>query len=1096
MNRSILGVFQCPYLALSLFFLAFLLFVPPVVAQPTAELDSALVEKRLEELRKAGNADDSEIVQAYEEIRHLLIQTESNHREAAKYMEAMTIAPQREAEIQDRIDAIDDIAETSENFDSLVEEELEARLIVARAELSEINMSLASVDQHLARRETDADTIRSRLAEIKIRLDALPQPDISVDTTIQASLAEARDWRRSAERSAMTSERRALEARLSSQPLRHRTLAVERAELAQNAERLTRQVHELEIHLKGRMTETLDAESMGIEADDPAYTLATQLLEYDKELRAESIDVNEDLALVRRQVEEIESQSRELADNFATARRMVDFAAGSKELGGVLLAYGRANAQYRLVSPTNFSREVGGTVIKRIEMEAILKQLSSSKSYISMQLEKDGVTADQIPKDSLATLLDLAKAYRARLRNMVGLQSNYIEALTSLRDNYVALTTLHKKYDNYLRGLILWIPSYPPLWDINIESVHAELDALRAMLGAIHFSLSAGLLPGLAVFALLFFQRYRLISYQRELNSRIARARSDSIYYTLLALACVVLRALPLPILFWVLGSALSPERVGMIFSNLAFALFGLQSIRILCEPSGVALLHFNWATALTEQLRQELGEFIRWWLPLAVVFYLVIRANITIAEAVTARFAIIGVLVVPLILIAASFYKNIQGAISNWIRDLPNQFRLLLMLVLGSLSVAVIIGHVYSVKIVFDGVVTTLWVAISLLIAHSVLMRWVKVTRRRLRMAQLLKARAAQLDKEEGLIEEKLTNLSVLSAQSRQLINVGVGAAAAIAIIYIWSPLLPAIDVFSKVTLWTSTMVRDGEEVENIITLKTLLIVVFLAGLTIYGARKLPALIDLLLRSRTTVSASTRYTVSALLNYVIIAGGAIVGLSSLGVQWAQLQWLVAAMGVGIGFGLQEIIANFISGLIILFERPIRVGDVISTGGQDGIVTRIRIRATTICDWDGKELLVPNKEFVTGRLLNWSLSDPKIRIVLPVGIAYGSNVELALKTMHELVCQHPRVVDEPAPQIVFEGFGDNALLLSARCFLKSYENRMGVVTDLNREINKQFEQAGIVIAFPQRDIHFDTAKPLRIALEEAPGSSSKKSGDR
>jgi len=265
----------------------------------------------------------------------------------------------------------------------------------------------------------------------------------------------------------------------------------------------------------------------------------------------------------------------------------------------------------------------------------------------------------------------------------------------------------------------------------------------------------------------------------------------------------------------------------------------------------------------------------------------------------------------------------------------------------------------------------------------------------------------------------------------------------------------------------------------------------VLLASLTIYGSRKLPALIDLLLRSRTSVTASARYTVSALLNYVILGGGFIAALSALGLQWSQLQWLVAALGVGIGFGLQEIIANFISGIIILFERPIRVGDIVSTGGNDGVVSRIRIRATTIVDWDGKELLVPNKEFITGRLLNWSLSDPKIRIVLPVGIAYGSDVELALKTLHEIVHDHPRVIDEPEPRIVFESFGDNALMLSARCFLDSLENRWDAITELNREIYKRFEEAGIVIAFPQRDIHFNADKPIRIDLGSPPGDQTR-----
>ncbi len=115
--------------------------------------------------------------------------------------------------------------------------------------------------------------------------------------------------------------------------------------------------------------------------------------------------------------------------------------------------------------------------------------------------------------------------------------------------------------------------------------------------------------------------------------------------------------------------------------------------------------------------------------------------------------------------------------------------------------------------------------------------------------------------------------------------------------------------------------------------------------------------------------------------------------------------------------------------------------------GNDGVVTRIRIRATTICDWDGKELLVPNKEFITGRLLNWSLSNPKVRIVLPVGIAYGSDVELAIRTLYEIVSDHPRMVDDPAPQIVFESFGDNALTkFSATAF--------GTVLDL--------VQAGVV----------------------------------
>jgi len=278
---------------------------------------------------------------------------------------------------------------------------------------------------------------------------------------------------------------------------------------------------------------------------------------------------------------------------------------------------------------------------------------------------------------------------------------------------------------------------------------------------------------------------------------------------------------------------------------------------------------------------------------------------------------------------------------------------------------------------------------------------------------------------------------------------------------------------------------------VVNRILMTKVVNVLILVGLTVFAAKRLPAVIEIVLRSRSSVSAGTRYATSSLLNYVIVGVGIVAALSALGLKWNQLQWLIAALGVGIGFGLQEIVANFISGIIILFERPIRVGDIVTVGDKEGTVTRIRIRATTIRDWDGKELLVPNKEFITGRLLNWTLSDTQTRVVIKVGIAYGSNVEQALQILHDVVSAHRNTLKEPAPLIVFENFGDNALELSARCFLSSVEQRMTVMTELRTAINKAFQEAGISIAFPQRDVHLDTGGPIRIAIEPTPAVESR-----
>ena len=168
-----------------------------------------------------------------------------------------------------------------------------------------------------------------------------------------------------------------------------------------------------------------------------------------------------------------------------------------------------------------------------------------------------------------------------------------------------------------------------------------------------------------------------------------------------------------------------------------------------------------------------------------------------------------------------------------------------------------------------------------------------------------------------------------------------------------------------------------------------------------------------------------------------------------------------------------------------MFERPIRVGDVISIGDKDGIVVRIQIRATTIRDWDRKELLVPNKEFITGQLINWTLSDKVTRIVIPVGLAYGGNVEQALKLMLEAANDVPDVMDDPGASVIFDQFGDNALSLKLRCFVPAMNYRIPTITALHKVINQKFNDAGLVIAFPQCDVHFDSEKPLDIRIQRS-----------
>ena len=325
------------------------------------------------------------------------------------------------------------------------------------------------------------------------------------------------------------------------------------------------------------------------------------------------------------------------------------------------------------------------------------------------------------------------------------------------------------------------------------------------------------------------------------------------------------------------------------------------------------------------------------------------------------------------------------------------------------------------------------------------------------------------------------------MNEQTRKLIRAATFAGLGIGLYLIWAAVLPALDVLHNITAWEQTVSVDGVEEAVPITYGALLISVLLLAATVSAARHLPGLLDLAVLSRFRMQAGTRYAVTRLIQYVIGAVGIIVAFNAIGFGWGRLQWLIAALSVGLGFGLQEIFANFISGLILLFERPIRVGDTVSVGDTTGVVTRIRIRATTITDLDFRELIVPNKEFITGQLINWSLSNPTIRLIIPVGVAYGSDTRLTQKLLLQVAKENRDVLSDPSASALFLGFGDNTLNFELRVYVKNVLRRFAITSDLHLAIDDAFAKAGITIAFPQRDLHLDTLSPLEVRVTQAGG---------
>ena len=224
-------------------------------------------------------------------------------------------------------------------------------------------------------------------------------------------------------------------------------------------------------------------------------------------------------------------------------------------------------------------------------------------------------------------------------------------------------------------------------------------------------------------------------------------------------------------------------------------------------------------------------------------------------------------------------------------------------------------------------------------------------------------------------------------------------------------------------------------------------------------------------------LAPGSRYAIVSVTQYAVVLLGIVFAFNVLGFTLAQFGWIMAALSVGLGFGLQEVVANFVSGVILLAERPIRVGDTVTVSDVSGVVTKIRIRATTITNWSRQELIVPNKEFITGKILNWTLTNTINRIVVEVGVAYGADTEKARQILLNTAKNHPLIMSEPGPLATFEGFDDSSLRLILRCYLPTLENRLSVTTELHTAIHHAFESAGIEIPFPQRDIRVHWPEP-------------------
>ena len=1102
-------------------------FLPVTPAWP-ADTTSTIVtadklDARLKEVEVATSLDDASRGTLTGLLNNALGNLETiraNKATRETYIQAVKTASQKAKEIRAQLDKdIEaDLEVTVTATEASPFEEMEQELLQEKANLAAVEAKLADLESRLEASKARPAIARQQL--LAAERDKEEQESILKLPVTEDELpwvTEARHWAQTTRVAALRSKIAMLDQELLSMPMRIELLEAQRDQSAYTVERVAVRVNLLEVLASrqvGAAAEQAGAAARQAVSDAVGkHPLVQELAEQNASLTDEISTLAVELKQHSASNEAITAEAKRVEENFRTAREKLGVARITEVLGQVLRQQQRALPDQRTLEKSirQLEQENAQSTLRQIQYATEYKGLRSIKNFIKERTaELEPTEAEQVGAD----MTELANARRLLLDNAISLDKSYSRSLTELETGNRRLLETTADFDNLLAETLLWIRSAPrpnlatlqtiPGQVVGLVSPERWLDVLGTLADRVVRSPVFVLLLGLVGFLL--FKVRRLLALLRETGTSIGKPSQDKFLFTLKALGLTLLLAVPLPLLLAVSGWELGSVPEATQFSRaVATALFQvaptflyLQFFRILCVRGGVAERHFRWPESMTKQLRRG----FRWLLAvlLPAIFILVLVINNTEQEVLHAGLERL-VMAVALAALAVFFYRLTRLLIEHSIGSVMRLRYLWLTLTVATplvLAVLALVGFTYTAGTLGRSLVQTLWFVFGLVVLHQVVVRWLLLIQRRLALQAVIKRmRAAQEEKAPvdsgmesmpAMADEPEIDLAGMSDESRKLLNMLLVIIGVVGFWLIWSEVLPAFKVLDEVVLWHHTVVVAGEEALAPVSLADIGLAILIAIVTYVAAKRLPAVLEIVLLQRVNMTAGARYTVTTLYTYLIVGIGLLAFFNVIGADWSKLQWLFAALGVGIGFGLQEIVANFISGLIILFERPIRVGDVVTVGDTNGMVTRIQIRATTIRTWDRQELLVPNKEFITGRLLNWSLSDQTSRIKVPVGVAYGSDVSQAMVLMNEAALENEHVLAEPAPSIIFEAFGDNSLNLVLRCFVGTQEIRMTTLTQLHEAINSKFNDAGICIAFPQRDVHLDASAPLEVRIRRDEGA--------
>lgn len=750
------------------------------------------------------------------------------------------------------------------------------------------------------------------------------------------------------------------------------------------------------------------------------------------------------------------------------------------------------------------SKQIADLRVRVFDISEFKDSLVDTQAYISKLESREKTTFTDAEK---AQLEEILQTRSKTLSELLKLLNNQLNLSINIELNQQQVKTISDALQQKLQQQSFWVKSnsemdlewftrFPGLAGYELTEISKKLDFSN---WKDNIGLAGLLIGGLSL--LTFFirrQHDRIKQKLTKINNSMLTVPTDSQWNTPMAIFWTVVLCLPSTFMFLIVFVLvtyicfLDPTEVWPWGLKMAFYWLYFAFMLAMLRPNGIAYRHFNMPQSSNAVFRKILKHSV--WV-IGLLLNTSIFNNATeygIAYDVIGQAMTVLVLLSVLFVVVPGFRMGISTyqKAASYRRDakpmLLGLVRILLVLAPIALIVLIVMGYYYTASQIIEHLVASYFAIVTWIIIRNMVYRGFNVSSRRLSYRRLQEKRAlaqaktqAQQNGQEQTVEtedsalvlqDDAISVSDIKNQMLKITDLVLWTALFGLLYWVWSDLVTVAYYLKEITLWQQATTTEAGTVMESITLLNLLVAMIVLIVTYILVKNLGGLLETLVFSNLNLSQGTPYTITTIFTYLLIIIGASIAFASLGMSWSKLQWLFTALSVGLGFGMQEIFGNFVSGIIILFERPVRVGDMVTIGSFNGTVSKIRIRATTLIDNDRKEVIVPNKAFITERVVNWALTSSMTRLVITVGVAYGSDLELVKRLLLQAAEENDAVLKDPAPAAYFLTFGASTLDHELRVYVGQLSDRIRTIDALNRRIDELFMANNIEIAFNQLDI--------------------------